>query len=303
MINLKKNFFPFHRPHFALGVAVIVAAPILLSFIHPLAQPVAAVATRRLSKFYRVLSAPRAQQRIDPAWLKQRALQDIIAKHESYRAEFRRWRRLFARHAEELAALLKTFPGAENLQEIEVRQTLAQMQQELPAGKESEVFGPWTNHWMGMWSNGMTQYHIWDSTRLVDGRWLQPVTLSEFEFIAPDRLDAMVAQRRADAALNVYSRESGVTGWVSKYQHGRFEIPHIGYALNDSSLIWICQVKTPAHLFAPESCWFVFFETVSTASSPAEYNIYGRSILINNDSCTSAGLHERHNGTYFAASR
>jgi hypothetical protein len=69
---------------------------------------------------------------------------------------------------------------------------------------------------------------------------------------------------------------------------------------NDSTLLWICQIKNPERLFARENCWFVFWETVTVSSAPAEYRIYGQSILMTDDFYADAGERDLHRGTYYA---
>jgi hypothetical protein len=161
----------------------------------------------------------------------------MLRKHNDYLAEFAQWRGLFARHAEELAALVETFPGAENLSAEKLRRIIAQAPADFSGRHAAEIFQPWTNRWAGLWSNGAPQYHV---------------------------------------------------------------MPHIGYVINDSKLLWICQIKTPERLFTRENCWFVFLETVTVSSAPAEYRIYGQSILMTDDFYADAGGRDLHRGTYYA---
>ncbi len=283
-----------------LGIFLIVLALALISVLSPITLAAAGFARQSLLAVFRIITLSKASGRNNPAWLEQAAIRAMLQKHNAYLAEFAQWRSLFARHAEELAALVKTFPGAEDLSAEELHRLIVQPPADLAGRRAAEIFQPWTNRWAGLWSNGAPQYHVWDSARFVNGQWIQPVSLSEFEFVEPEYLDDDVRQRRADAAINVYARSHGVTGWVSKYQQGRFEMPHIGYVINDSTLLWICQIKNPERLFTRESCWFVFLETVTISSAPAEYRIYGQSILITDDFYAEAGEQDLHRGTYYA---
>ncbi|NUO79511.1 hypothetical protein HUU05_05495 [candidate division KSB1 bacterium] len=249
---------------------------------------------------FHILELHEASSGGDPTWLKQTVMRTMLKKHKDYLAEFTAWRSLFARHSEDLATLVKSFPGAENLPEEELRRIFMQTPRGLADRHAAGVFEPWTSRWAGLWSNGVPQYHVWDSTRFVHGQWIQAVSLSEYEFVSPERLDESVRRRRADAAINVFTRDHGVTGWVSKYQHGRWEMPHVGYVINDSTLLWIYQRKDPARIFARENRWFVFLETVTISSAPAEYRIYGQSILITDDCYAEAAERDLHRGTYYA---
>ncbi len=279
---------------------MVALAPVLMAVLSPIALAAAGLARQSLFAVCQIMKLEQAHTPERPAWLEQTAMRAMLDMHNNYSAEFAQWRDLFARHAEELAALVKAFPGAEDLSEAEMRQLLVQAPESFRGRKESGIFQPWTNRWAGFWSNGVPQYHVWDSTRFIDGQWIQPVTLSEFEFVAPVHLDESVRRRRADAAINVCSRGHGVTGWVSRYQRGRFEMPHLGYVINDSTLLWICQIKDPTRLFTRENCWFVFLETIAASSAPAEYRIYGQPILITDEIYADAGARDLHRGTYYA---
>ncbi len=278
---------------------LLALAPALTSALTPLTLAAASFARESLHAAFNMLALHEASSG-DPTWLKQTVMRAMLKQHNDYLAEFAEWRGLFARHSEDLAALVKSFPGAENLPEEELRRIFMQTPRALADRHAAGVFEPWTSRWAGLWSNGVPQYHVWDSTRFVHGQWIQAVSLSEYEFVPPERLDASVRRRRADAAINVFTRDHGVTGWVSKYQHGRLEMPHVGYVINDSTLLWICQKKDPARIFARESRWFVFLETVTISSTPVEYRIYGQPILITDDCYAEAAERNLHRGTYHA---
>jgi hypothetical protein len=162
------------------------------------------------------------------------------------------------------------------------------------------VFKPWLNQWSGLWSNGMPQFHVWDSTRFVEGQWIQPVSLSQTRFVKSCCVEEMRRSRQADIAINVFSREHGITGWVSKGQHGRQELPHIGYVLNDTTLLWICQFKDPANLLAHDTRWFVFLETVEASAHPAAYRIYGQPVTMTDKLSADSSEKDRHYATYYS---
>lgn len=235
------------------------------------------------------------------AWFRETAFVRMIETHDRYLPELVKWRRLFARHATELAGLVKTFPGSEDLSEVHLRQIISHPEAMYDSLANKDVFAPWTNRWSGRWSNGSPQHHIWDSTRFVNERWIQPVTLSETEFVDYCRVGEMLQSHKTDVAINVFTRDGGITGWVSKRQHGRVELPHIGYLVNATTLIWICQIKEPEKLFAPDNRWFVFLETIHGSNDSTEYRIYGQPLVITDKISVDSSEPGKHHGTYYSA--
>jgi hypothetical protein len=224
----------------------------------------------------------------------------MIEIHDQYLPELDGWRRLFARHAKELARLLKTFPGGEHLHEEYLHQVFSYPETIYDSLANKDVFAPWVNRWSGEWSNGTRQYHIWDSTYVSNDRIVQAVTLSESQFVNYGCLDEMLRTQEVDIAINVVSPRYGITGWVSKTRNGQLELPHIGYWVNDTTLVWICQIKEPGKLFARDQRWFVFLETVNTSANPAEYRIYGQPVVIKETFTVETGQRGKHCGVYYS---
>ncbi|MHC4266621.1 MAG: hypothetical protein ACYSUK_11940, partial [Planctomycetota bacterium] len=156
------------------------------------------------------------------------------------------------------------------------------------------------NRWTGEWSNGAPQYHIWEPTQKIDNRMIQPVTLSERFFVERQHVDKTMKSGATDIAINVFSRESGITGWVSKHQGGRYELPHIGYLINETTLLWITQIKEAGKLDASDNCWFVFLESVNRSENQTEYRIYGQPIVINDVPALEPDQWDMHYGVYYA---
>ena len=209
--------------------------------------------------------------------------QAVIDSHEEF--DFTAWRAGFARQADALAAFFKRFPGTGRFQELAVRNAIAAA----PSfrGDPMRVFAPWTDWWQGRWSNGKTYYHIWDPTvaHKKDGKTLavQPVTQSEHGFAHSGNLATMRDQKkRVDLAINVCTAQRGITGWVSK-EDG--EMPHLGYLLNEVTLIWIAR-HNGQH--------FMFFEWVDP--SAGTYGIHGRPFSL--EGGTLERGRGRHYGTY-----
>jgi hypothetical protein len=233
-------------------------------------------------------------------WFSYPAFISIIKTHDQYLPELTRWRNLFAQHAKTLARVIKTFPGSENLSQDDLRRIITNQETTLDTLENKDVFAPWTNRWSGVWSNGALQYHIWDSTRVMRGRMIQPVTLSESSFTNYCCVERMAQSGKTDVAINVFSREHGITGWVSKNQRGRVELPHVGYLINDTTLVWLCQIKEPGKLSAPNNRWFIFLETVNTSANPAEYRIYGQPVVIMETVVVESDQRGKHYGTYYS---
>ncbi len=234
-------------------------------------------------------------------WLSTQPFVRLLENHEGFLPEFVRWRQLFADHAAEMAQLLMTFDGSEELSEDSLCALFANGKTKRKFPQPIDIFKPWTNRWSGIWSNGVPQYHTWDSTRAVDGRWIQPVSLSETRFVDDCCVEEMVQRGESDVAINVVSYELEITGWVSKRQGVQLELPHIGYLVNDTTLVWICQIKTADSLFDPDNRWFVFLETVDTSVSPVEYEIYGLPIEIANAICVDSSQQGKHCAIYYSA--
>ncbi|NIT60847.1 MAG: hypothetical protein GWN00_32965, partial [Aliifodinibius sp.] len=138
------------------------------------------------------------------------AFQEMVIKHNRFLPEFNQWRKLVAEHAPELAHLIKTFPRSEGLSEELLIKKFTASQLDENELSEKAIFDPWINRWSGVWSNGIYQYHIWDSTYFSEGQWIQPVSLSETGFADGDHLKQMSENCCADIGINVYSRNYGI---------------------------------------------------------------------------------------------
>ncbi len=230
-------------------------------------------------------------------WWALPAFQDILARHDRFLPELARMRRQAASHAPELARLLAALPGSDGLNAAHIERILAKPE---PSGARGGgvVFEPWAGRWAGSWSNGRQQFHSWGPAMLLEGRWVQPVTLSESEFVEPNCAQDMMALRRSDIAINVNSPQHGITGWVSKVQDGRVEMPHIGYQLNDTTLIWLCQAKYPGREQEPgRGDWLVFLETIVQPQGQAAYRIHGLKFRFGEEGAIQAAP-ENHSGLY-----
>jgi hypothetical protein len=226
--------------------------------------------------------------------------EEMIDVHDQYQEEFARWRKLFATHAKKVAGLIKAFPGSANINETRLTKIIASYEDHPDLDKTGDVFAPWTNRWSGEWSNGTQQYHIWEPTIMFGDKMIQPVTLSENMFINRYSVSKMAENGKTDIAINVFSRKYGITGWVSKHQHGRYELPHIGYLINETTLLWITQIKEPGNLANNGNRWFIFLETVNGRENPTGYHIYGQPVIINDELIVETGQRDKHHGIYYA---
>lgn len=231
-------------------------------------------------------------------WLAQPAFQQIIARHDQFQPEFRRWRQMVSCHAPEIARMLSTLPGSEDWNIPRIEHILSRL--EPPSSLDGgQLFVPWFGRWSGKWCNGKWQFHTWGEAQPLEGQWVQPVTLSESEFVALNWAQEMLARGDADIAINVYSPQNGITGWVSKVQHGRMEMPHIGYQLNDTTILWFSQIKHPGQEQYPGQDWLMFLESVSRKQMPARYGIQGLGFRLEETGGLKAAS-QNHSGLYTA---
>ena len=223
---------------------------------------------------------------------------DVIKLHNQHLGKLQNLRRLISRHSEELARLIKTFPGTETLDKDVIRDTFALGIGPREPVADGEIFKPWAQRWSGTWSNGTPQFHVWDRTQYWNGQWIQAVTQSEIEFSVSGNVEAMFLRNQVDLGINVYTAETGITGWVSKRQHGRLELPHIGYLVDARTLVWITQPQDPDHLFQGDPTWFVFLETVDSRTDAKRYSIYGHMVVIESGLRWDAERRGQHCGNY-----
>ncbi len=211
----------------------------------------------------------------------------IIALHNQSNGILQTMRRNTAEHAEALAdffleggskksARIITegsfggYPGSGNF----TRQSFLTALRASGRSAGSSVFDPWNGWWRGNWAGANQYSHIWDATVPVGSQHVQPVTQirgAEFAWkrsaTDPGR-GALVSQ--ADVAINVWNRDAGVTGWVTKKaaEGNSHQMPHIGFSLNSHTLIWIARDGLGAQKH------FMFFEWVDPAKGI--YGIHGR---------------------------
>lgn len=233
-------------------------------------------------------------------YLESGAFASVLDAHNAFLSQIAGWRRSLALYAAPLAELVKTFPGTEHLAEEDVRAILRSRLGLPHEHTEEDVFKPWTNRWAGRWGNGTSQYHIWDQTRRWQGQWIQPVVQSEVAFPDEGRLEAMLMSSNVDLAINVYSEQHGITGWVSKRQHGRLEIPCLGYLLESTALFWVCNLSGTIPDDIENSVWFTYLETVDASRAPHDYHVHGQSIELNGGVDWDITARAAHTGHYRA---
>ena len=149
-------------------------------------------------------------------------------------------------------------------------------------GVHGRVFDPWDGVWSGQWNGAgggtSPQRHVWDATVATNAglhwqgvRHIQPVTQSESTFHDAGNTAEGWQSRKVDLGINVVTPGLGITGWVSKRQHGEQELPHVGYLLNPHTLIWI---TTDRPVPGSGVCFMMFFEWVGAGHQ--RYGIHGR---------------------------
>lgn len=235
---------------------------------------------------------------VSQAYFHDHVFGDVIEMHNQHLAHLEDWRRLFTQHAIELAGFVMTFPGAEALDVDLIREAFASGTGVNGHVLGEEVFKPWTQRWSGMWSNGSSQYHLWDQTQRWEEQWIQAVSQSEVGIVNRGNLEKMLSGNDVDVGINVYTLKTGITGWVSKRQHGKSEWPHIGYVVDATTLIWITQSQDPDHLFQEDAVWFVFLERVDSATDPKHYSVYGHPFVIESGLRWEVEQSGHHCGSY-----
>lgn len=229
-----------------------------------------------------------------------RRFAEVLGEHDAFLPHLAHWRRMLAAHASALAGLVKTFPGTEPLSEQRIREVLHAPSGLSPQSQRGDVFRPWAGRWSGQWGDGSPQYHIWDPSRCHEGRQVQFVAQSEKAFPEAARLETMVRHNQADLAVNVFSERFGITGWVSKRQHGPLGIPCLGYLLEPALLLWICQTSgTPRKALAQDG-WFAYLESVEASGGSSTYHIYGHAVEITRRGIRYGALTPLHTGHYQA---
>ncbi len=223
---------------------------------------------------------------------------DIVALHNDLLPRLVEARALLATHAEELTQLVKSLPGAELLSESSILDCIRYWKEKVSSVSGASVFQPWTNRWQGVWSNGRPQFHIWDETRRWGEQWIQVVAQSEYVFPEEAQLSDLLHKNKTDLGINVYSKENGVTGWVSKRQHGQLEIPCVGYVLDEPTLLWVCAMDYKNNLDSGE--WFVYLEKVERTAGMDQYVIAGHPFTIDGGIVWSKDVIGVHAGRYMA---
>jgi hypothetical protein len=163
---------------------------------------------------------------------------------------------------------------------------------------KSDVFDPWANWWCGKWSHGITQYHIWDKTIGRAGKYLQAVTQTieaspGLGFADSSTIEAMVLNNQVNMAINVATKEYGITGWVTKTKSkdGKavtdksgnavlIQMPHIGYLIKRKMLIWLAIERSESNLNDFNGRWYMFLERTNKASDATRYYIYLKSFVV-----------------------
>jgi|GEM_PF-1999748 len=223
---------------------------------------------------------------------------EIVALHNDLLPQLAEARTVLATHAEELAQLVKSLPGADLLSESSILDRIRYWKEKGGSVSGATVFQPWMNRWQGVWSNGSPQFHIWDKTRRWGEQWIQVVAQSEYTFPEETQLAHLLQKGKTDLGINVYSEEYGVTGWVSKRQHGRLDIPCVGYVIDVPILLWVCAMDYIDDLNSGE--WFVYLEKIERIEGTLQYAIAGHPFTIDAGIFWSDNLIGAHSGLYTA---
>ncbi|HET9528725.1 MAG TPA: hypothetical protein VFQ92_00120 [Blastocatellia bacterium] len=241
---------------------------------------------------------------MDTKWLHTDDFSAVIDIHDKFRdsGKFNDWFAKFSKHASDLAdhflssfaSVRDTLPSREEL--ITAFQSVAQTDFEKNYSKfGSRAFHPWFNWYHGYWDNGTSRtenFHIWDNTVALAGRYIQPVTQSTTSFVynkdesgrRVSLLKDMKKKRKTDLGVDFISPDSGITGWVTKHQSSQ-ELPHVGYLIGEKILIWMAQYVGEE----ASSQWFMFFERGNRTFRASLYSVDGVMVKVDDTSGVSAG--------------
>jgi hypothetical protein len=100
----------------------------------------------------------------------------------------------------------------------------------------------------------------WSEGEFPDNVYTQTVVGSKEKHYSADHLPDL-SKRKVDLALNLYTKELGITGWLSTYVEMRSEMALISYELQPAAFLWIGQVLTEKlEPVANEKLFWMFFE-------------------------------------------
>lgn len=242
---------------------------------------------------------------MDTKWLHIEDFSDVITEHDNFAAagNFDDWYKKFSSNATQLAdyfllsfsSVRDRLPGRDEL--IHAFQSGTTTDFEYTYSKVgSRAFRPWFNWYYGYWDNGTNRtanYHIWDNTVPVAGRYMQPVTQSVTDFAySKDKsgsrvkvLEDMIKRKKTDLGVDFLSPDHGVTGWVTKLQGKTIQqLAHVGYLIGDKILIWMAQ-----YVGGTADEWFMFFERGNRTSRASLYSVDGVVVKVDDTTGVSAG--------------
>jgi hypothetical protein len=208
-------------------------------------------------------------------------------------------------------------PHSGKFSEAEILKAICQQSEGEQKCDGNTVFDPWNGKWKGPWvSEGkgwsweQDSHHVWTITKKrANGKYVQMVTQTKSnvkqngkrtpkeddcnEFIDGSNIDKKVKAGKVDLAINVYDKECGVTGWVTK-NNKTVEMPHIGYKLGKDVLIWITQEQDKDGKPKEPGTYLIFFEWANPKLK--KYGILGRRFKLKDGKIEM--LDENHYGVY-----
>lgn len=234
---------------------------------------------------------------MEPRWLHIDYFTDVIQEHDAFAASgtFDEWRATFSKHAHSLADYFFTafasvrdgLPDKAALIDSFQSVSREDFEKEYRA-LGSRAFNPWTNWFHGYWDNGTNRtenFHIWDFTSPIAGRYMQLVTQSRTDFAySKDKSGKkvtvqkdMMDRGKTDLGVDFSSSDYGLTGWVTKLQEKPvLHMPHVGYLVEDKRLIWIAQ-----YVGEDPNEWYLFYERGNRQLRASIYDVDGVRFSIN----------------------
>jgi hypothetical protein len=185
----------------------------------------------------------------------------LVERIDENKPRVNTWRSYFAQCRDRFGnTIASTFNGRSDIGEFPTitidpkeLETAFQQREESRRPFDREDFDQFSGMWTGILrgydlstgeeTDATTQYLVWDKTSEMHGTYVQKVVGSETRHFQTKSLPDL-SENKVDLVVDLYRDDIGITAWASNYQHGRQEIPLIGYKLDQHKFLWINQMMT-----------------------------------------------------------
>jgi hypothetical protein len=224
----------------------------------------------------------------------------MLGRIEEERETLLGWRRGFShcadRLSEEIAAAFDAHRDVGDFQSlsIDTRALAAAFRQGVQRPFDEEHFDRFHGPALGSYheydiATGREQgssvlYSVWDDTVRVGGAYVQRITGSDSGHYETNRLPDL-SENKVDLTVNVFRDDVGITGWVSKYQHGREEMTSVTYEIGKRRLLWMNKSVTKGGAPVRDNVFFVTLEWADSYGGRLRYYGVGLAFDIDFEGC------------------